>query len=231
MADRDSHRAENMSTAKTPSWARTIAAAVICLATLMLTGCVGPAACGPMGCGSGGCGTSGPLALASCGGCGSCDGCGELYIDPWINEPADCHDPCDQCGNHNGQSCGKCRSVFSGFASLWGYRCDAPCGDCGSGSCGGGCAAPILGGCGGCDTGCDSCASSCCGDGGCDSMGCSSCGGSSMHENPIYIGGDSLPPGSYVESDPTPAYQPRRSKQIFTPRGSVADSHGAGTEY
>lgn len=89
-----------------------------------MSGCVGPmgAGCcgtpgGPGFCDSSGCGD------ASCGGCDSCTGCGELYIDPWINHPADCVDPCDVCGNHNGQSCGKCRSVFSGMRSLWGYRC------------------------------------------------------------------------------------------------------------
>lgn len=65
-------------------------------------------------------------------GCGACDGCGELYVDPWINDPADCCDPCDSCGNFNGQSCGKCRPVFAGVKSLWGYRCEDNCGGCDS---------------------------------------------------------------------------------------------------
>ncbi|MCM2372571.1 hypothetical protein [Aporhodopirellula aestuarii] len=97
--------------------------------------------CGPMwnpGC----CGTG--CATTCDSGCGSCGGCGELYIDPWINDPADCCDPCDSCGNYNGQSCGKCRPVFAGIKSLWGYRCDD---GCGVGACDGGCD-------GGCDSGC-----------------------------------------------------------------------------
>lgn len=80
-------------------------------------------------------------------GCGACDGCGELYIDPWINEPADACDPCDSCGNFNGQSCGKCRPVFAGVKSLWGYRCD----DGRGGHCGGSCDAGGFGS----DCGCD----------------------------------------------------------------------------
>ncbi len=85
-------------------------------------GCCGPMACGPIGCGSmcgmnscdgpvlalgGGCGSG------SCGGCGSCqDGCGELYVDEWINTPPEC-DNCDSCGNHHGQSCQACRPILS----------------------------------------------------------------------------------------------------------------------
>lgn len=97
---------------------------------LFSVGCCGPM-WQPSGCGSA-CGT------AACGtcddGCGSCGGCGELYIDPWINHPPDCCDPCDSCGNFNGQSCGKCRGVFAGVKSLWGYQCVD-----GSANCDGGC--------------------------------------------------------------------------------------------
>lgn len=75
-------------------------------------------------------------------GCGACDGCGELYVDPWINDPADRCDPCDSCGNFNGQSCGKCRPVFAGIKSLWGYRCD----DGRGGACESGCDAGSYGG-------------------------------------------------------------------------------------
>ncbi len=103
--------------------------------------------CGPMwnpGCGTG---CAGGCATACSDGCGSCGGCGELYVDPWINDPADCCDPCDSCGNYNGQSCGKCRPVFAGVKSLWGYRCDDGCGASCDGACGGGCD-------GGCDSGC-----------------------------------------------------------------------------
>ncbi|MGB7326268.1 MAG: hypothetical protein WBD31_15445 [Rubripirellula sp.] len=182
------------------------AAVIAWSALLWMTGCVGPMACGPNG-------ANGPLAINSCGGCGDCEGCGELYIDPWINEPANCVDPCDKCGNHNGQSCGKCRSVFSGFESLWGYRCNDGCDSCGSASCGGGCCPPISGGAlgggpGDCDSGCG-CASGC--DGGCES-----CGG----QDSVYIGGDEMmPPTEYIESTPTRAYAPSRSRQIFQPRG------------
>ncbi|MCO8121173.1 hypothetical protein NHH03_05445 [Stieleria sp. TO1_6] len=128
--------------------------------TIGLTGCVGPmgaGCCGPIAIPGGQCGGGCDSGCdgGSCGGCDSCSGCGELYVDPWINHPADCVDPCDSCGNYNGQSCGKCRSVFSGMRSLWGYRC--------------GCApgpvattdrrfAPLRSAiCGGCDGGCDSC--------------------------------------------------------------------------
>lgn len=95
-----------------------------------LTGCVGPmgggccntnggAVCGAKFCDSCDSGCGDP----TCVGCDSCTGCGELYVDPWINHPADCVDPCDSCGNFNGQSCGKCRPIFAGFKTLWGYRC------------------------------------------------------------------------------------------------------------
>ncbi|WP_235908449.1 hypothetical protein [Roseiconus nitratireducens] len=106
-------------------------------------GCVGPM----------GAGCCGPAVTGSCDGqCDSCTGCGELYVDPWINQPADCVDPCDACGNYNGQSCGKCRSVFAGFKSLWGYRCGC---DPGPVAMSDRCFAPDR--CQGCDSGCDGC--------------------------------------------------------------------------
>lgn len=96
----------------------------LCVAVTWFSGCcVGPLGCGPKACG--------PIALGDpCGGCGQCDGCGELYLDPWINHPPNCCDPCDSCGNYNGQSCGKCRSVFAGVKTIWGYRCNDGCGGC-----------------------------------------------------------------------------------------------------
>ena len=105
---------------------------LIALAITSLTGCVGPMACPPGcgGCDGGGCGGGGCSPFASACSAGACSGCGELYIDPWINHPADTCDPCDVCGNHNGQSCGKCRSVFDGVATMWGYRCASGCDDC-----------------------------------------------------------------------------------------------------
>lgn len=187
--------------------------------TLVSVGCCGPmwqaGGCGPA-CGVSSCGTA---ACGSCDdGCGECGGCGELYIDPWINHPADCCDPCDSCGNFNGQSCGKCRGVFAGVKSLWGYKCDD--GSCGSG---------------GCDSG--SCGGDC-SHGGCDSGGCG-CGSSHSggHE---YIEGDIHSYGGYsggeysdgeiiseeiigsgsnprITTQPRIARQPGQ-KQIFQPR-------------
>lgn len=188
---------------------RRIPLALVCCTLLWTAGCcVGPLACGPGG-------AFGPIGLNTCDGCGECGGCGELYIDPWINEPADCCDPCDRCGNYNGQSCGKCRSVFSGFASLWGYRCDPPCDGCGVAGCGGGCdAIPVDAGCGlepacGCEPGC----------------GCESCGGVPVvGERVISMAQPPMLTRPMAKAKPVPhPYQPRRTRQIFTPRGEIAD--------
>lgn len=194
--------------------------------------------CGPLwtaGCRTGACGTVGcaspPISVghmacdghceAGCtDGCGSCDGCGELYVDPWINHPPDCCDPCDCCGNYNGQSCGKCRPVFSGIKSLWGYRCVDNCG------------------------GCEDCASgpfNSCGGGGCEN-GCAECnGGTIIHHGDVHgspmgegvIYGDDtsapLPPPVPLSQAPTAPIRtlaiqrnstsnPRPAKPIFRPR-------------
>lgn len=141
---------------------------LLALSLTLTIGC-----CGPMW-NHGGC--AGACSGGCSDGCGACDGCGELYIDPWINDPADCRDPCDSCGNFNGQSCGKCRPVFAGLKSLWGYRCDDGC----SGGCDGGCS-------GSCDGGCDS--GSCGGDCGCGGAG-------SLRPTGQYVGG-------YSEGEPT----------------------------
>jgi hypothetical protein len=155
-----------------------LSTALYCTALIWFTGCVGPMACGHLGsCGSTACNQS-------CDGCGECEGCGELYIDPWINHRADRCDPCDRCGNHNGQSCGKCRSVFSGVASLWGYRC-GDTGGCGNAGCGVACdAAPLCDICGnsGCAGGCgvmplcDACGNAGCTGGCVVEPGCGACG-------------------------------------------------------
>lgn len=130
------------------------------LAILILgSGCVGPMACGPMGCG-------GPIVAAhgDCGsGCGdACNGCGEHYYDEWINHPPSCTDPCDSCGNYQGQSCHACRPILSGFKSIWGYRCDPPPVGCASAGCDNlGCrdgCEPACG-CESCDSGCSTCGS------------------------------------------------------------------------
>lgn len=199
------------------------ATAIACFSLLWVTGCVGPGLCGSGACGPKGCG---PISLHNCAGGGDCTGCGELYVDPWINHPPT-GDPCDRCGNHNGQSCGACRSVFDGFASLWGYRCDDG-GGC-DGACGTACASPLLGGCGGdCGGSCGGCDTSC---GGCDSGcgGCDSCGVSSHDQ--MYISGDSLPPGSYVEGESIQAYKPSRTRQIFKPRGTMVDGARERVQY
>lgn len=199
------------------SAAHRFSALSLCLALVWMTGCVGPAACGPHD-------QNGPVVWgAPCGGCGECEGCGELYIDPWINHPPDCCDPCDQCGNYNGQSCGKCRSIFDGFASLWGYRCEPPCDHCGAASCDGLCQSH------GCDdqcTGCDSC-----------------------HGGPGYV--DSGQQGIVIGNDvvkitaqpPTPAkrivnaaptqktFVPERQRRIFRRRPNVAEGTSTAAEY
>lgn len=202
------------------SLANRLYAALLCTSLIWMTGCVGPMACGPGG-------ACGPIAFGNgcSGGCGSnsCsgNGCGELYIDPWINHPADVCDPCDCCGNFNGQSCGKCRSVFDGIPTLWGYRCDDGCGDCGSSACDGGCG-PLLGricgdSCGGCD--------SCCGDtcGGCDScaVGCDSCGGLCeggvcANDSMVHIEHGSSEGKHIVRA--TEPYKPHRTRKIFSPK-------------
>ncbi len=200
----------------------------LALALVSLTGCVGPMACGPLALGGGcggtscgdGCGGGGALGSSgcrlfagNCGGCDSCSGCGELYIDPWINEPANTYDPCDCCGNFNGQSCGGCRPIFNGLKTLWGYKYNDGCG-CGGGGCDGGC--------GGGE----------CGAGGCDSGGCSSCGGGGDYDGAINYshGGE-----SFVQGEPTLAhngqsisvsprgqsFQPEHTRKIFNPKKNV----------
>ena len=188
--------------------ARNLTLTLLGIAAMTATGCVGPMACGPAGCD-----TAGPLASSSC------DGCGELYVDPWINHPPDACDPCDSCGNYNGQSCGKCRPILSGLACLWGYRYDGggACGQCGLSSCDG---------CGGAADPCD---------GGCDGA-CGNVHAPSPVRGPVQVHRPDQPIPSGV---PTPAaegsikfegdveivpsgepdYQPRRTRRIFRNRG------------
>jgi len=190
---------------------------LVLLVALMASGCCGPMSCGTRGCGGN---SSGPLMVGgpSCG--GGCDGCGETYVDEWINHPPSC-DNCDSCGNHNGQSCGSCRPMFDGIKSLWGYRRDCGC----ESTCG---ADQACGSSGGCDT--------------CSGGGCSSCGGGQHyaggHVSHSYVdssGGIPMPhqtSGSptIVETKPAiKAYQPTRTKQIFRPKGSVAGSNSRGS--
>ena len=178
------------------------------------SGCVGPMACGPA--------ANGPFAFGHpCEGCGDCEGCGELYLDPWINHPADVCDPCDCCGNHNGQSCGKCRSVFDGIPSLWGYRCDGGgCSSCGTRDCDGSCG-PLIDMCGDSCGGCDTCCTDTCG--GCDSCndtctdtcgGCDSCG-----EHIVVHESDPTVAKEIVRA--TEPYKPHRTRKIFNPKKIV----------
>ncbi|MEQ8790760.1 MAG: hypothetical protein RIC55_30965 [Pirellulaceae bacterium] len=115
-----------------------------------LSGCAyhmqqcGPTGCGAVGgagachsCGEVGCGgacMSGPLQMArQMATCGA--GCGNLYINEWINDPPDRCDPCDDCGNWGPRGCKSRVWGRQGFTSLWGYRADMG----GGGACGGGC--------------------------------------------------------------------------------------------
>jgi hypothetical protein len=183
---------------------------------LAASGCCGPMACGPVGCG-------GPVLFGgrTCG--DGCSGCGERYYDEWINHPPSCSDPCDGCGNFNGQTCHACRPIFSGFPSLWGYRCDPPPTGCDRVQCG--CGAETYGdGCG---------------------AGCASCGGGHMSDpyHPVPLDPD-MHFGSPVPSHPrqmSPSivrevpsvkpYQPQRTRPIFRPRASVATGHAQGSPY
>ena len=176
----------------------------LALAALSFSGCA--AACKNFGCSD-----CGPIAIGG-GGCDSCTGCGELYVDPWINHPPDCCDPCDTCGNYNGQSCGTCRPLFAGIGSLWGYR-HADCGGCDS------CALPA---------GCDSCGIEDC-SGCCEaSCGCDSCAGSVITEGDVHIVGEPTYSDEIVEGAPGESYQhyqPYRTRKIFRPRPHVAERH------
>jgi len=196
----------------------------------LATGCCGPMACGGMGRNSCGMQTLGSNCGGCGGGCDSCgEACGETYIDEWINHPPTC-DPCDSCGNHNGQTCNGCRPMFQGFRSLWGYRCDR--GPVGCQRCESSCETSC--GCGdsGCDGGCSSCGG---GDG-----GCSSCGGGGHaahqtmgHQMELYADTSAAMPmplrpthaPHIVQAKPAiKPYQPQRTKQIFRPKATVATS-------
>ena len=184
------------------SWTRSVSLAFFACSLIWATGCVGPLACGPTG-------DCGPVAFSSCDGCGDCEGCGELYIDPWINHPADVCDPCDRCGNYNGQSCGKCRSVFSGIASLWGYRCDVGCG-CGDVSCGG----------------CDGVIDGCCGD------SCDGCDSGCVSSEVTHLTGEPTPAAEVVKVVPTERpYRPSRTRKIFRGDSTLAEGPPQAINY
>lgn len=191
-------------------------------------GCVGPMACGPFACGTACC--DGPLSWGKTA-CGDpCNGCGELYIDEWINHPPKCCDPCDTCGNYTGQSCHACRPIMRGFPSLWGYRCEPP------------------------PAGCDRVEGrvGCGFEGGCDS-GCASCsGGAVMPYSPapgrmippsrpqpellpgpeddeehevMFQGQTAVRKAQTVRGPGRPDYQQQRAQRIFRPRAPVVGSN------
>lgn len=72
-----------------------------------------------------------PLDHFRAGHCAS--GCGDIYIDEWLSDPPDCHDPCDHCGNWIGR--GHPNWLPIGWKNWWGYRHQGhACGpDCGCG--------------------------------------------------------------------------------------------------
>ena len=190
------------------------------LAILSFSGCA--AMCKNFGCSS-----CGPISVGGgCGGCDECSGCGELYVDPWINHPADCCDPCDTCGNYNGQSCGSCRPMFAGIGSLWGYRNDA-CGGCDECVVSGGCDSCGLGDCFGCGEPACGFEPACGCEPGC---GCENCIGGVVSEGDVHVVGEPTYRDEVVETMPEP-YRPHRTKKIFQPRARVAHGHSDAIGY
>ena len=118
-----------------------LAAVLVCLQTGCASHFCATGACGavPGGvvtecsdCGGGGCGSclgrvkSHIHAALTCG-----SGCGDLVWDEWIDNPPDCCDPCNDCGQWTGiRSC--LPSPFN-YCNLWGARtgdCSAGCSTC-----------------------------------------------------------------------------------------------------
>jgi len=61
----------------------------------------------------------GPLMFGSP--CGDCSGCGELYIDPWINHPPKKMSSCSDCDGSPKINCQSCRPISSGLKSVLGH--------------------------------------------------------------------------------------------------------------
>lgn len=168
-----------------------------CLATLVGSGCCctqGMNSCsGMVGCSTcptNSCGTGPLLGLASCRG-----GCGETYVDEWVNEPP-CIDDCGYCSS----GCDNCRSdrpVRSMLRLLWGIPYDGGCG-CATSSCDSGCD----GGCSSCGGGTSLAHSGYSGT----TTGCN-CGGShssEVHMSPVPSAAP-MQNAAPVEAVPTPA--------------------------
>jgi hypothetical protein len=119
---------------------------------------------------------SGPLAsLASCR-----SGCGEVYVDEWLNSP-----PCiDDCGYGNCGTCGprNGRPLLSFARMIVGL--------------------PFNAGCGGCDGGCSSCGV----EGGYVASAPSSCNCGGSHGGSVYHG--TVEHSGPVYSTPAPTAQP-----------------------
>ena len=65
-------------------------------------------------------------------------GCGEIYWGPWLSDPPDACDPCDDCGNWVGERCCPPKLRYLLLAGLKGGHHCAACGGKGQGcaSCG-----------------------------------------------------------------------------------------------
>ncbi len=156
-----------------------------CLLTLMSAGCCctqGLTTCNSCASCDGGACATGPL-----GGHGSChSGCGEVYVDEWLNTP-----PCiDDCGYSNCNTCGprRCRPVLAFVRLLF-------CGD-------------PQGGCGGCESGCSSCSSGGAGHFTSSPSSCN-CGGSHVsagHSETMYSAPATM--NSVLPSPASPSHAP-----------------------
>lgn len=173
-------------------------------------------------------GCCGPLRFHGCR-----SGCGELYVDPWINDPAHCCDPCDSCGNHQGQVCDSCRPLNYGIKTIWGYRYNGGTCGCETAGCDGvGCDSIIEPGCGCGVAGCDevSCGfEPVCGVESCS--GCAGCSGgghgfvndgSMLDHEPVIVDGHSILDEEGLESARIPV---PRGRRIFRGSPHVAGSH------
>ncbi len=121
----------------------TLSCSWLCLLWFACSGCacvqsVPAGNCGTAAC-RGGLGSGVLLDLIACRG-----GCGEIYVDEWVNEPPtpdQCGFPCGGCGH-----CVQCQPVRNALRLLWGRPY---VGACHSDVCGTGCD----GGCSSCDAG------------------------------------------------------------------------------
>ena len=66
---------------------------------------------------------NGPLMFG--GPCGNCTGCGELYVDPWINHPPTKN--CEDCDGSRTSNCKSCRPLKAGIKAIMGLHCGAAC--------------------------------------------------------------------------------------------------------